>query len=278
MHAALPSGETLLFPVIGDPVAQVRSPGVMTALFAERGCDAIVVPLHVAASDVAGVFQAAERIMNVGGLLVTVPHKAAALALCSDATERARFVGSANVVRRNDGGWQGDNTDGAGFLDGLERQGFRIEGRSALLAGCGGAGAAIAFEMLERGIARLAIHDTDFARRDAVIDRLAARHPGRVAAGSEDPTGYDLVANATPMGMRPGDPMPIDAGKLAATQFVACVITRPDVPPLIETARRLGCRTMVGSAMFDAQAETLAAFLLAPAEPRSLSGRDGTTV
>ncbi|WP_378950043.1 shikimate dehydrogenase family protein [Mesorhizobium sp. ANAO-SY3R2] len=262
MTGFIPSGGTRLFPVVGDPIAQVRSPEVITSILAARGEDAVVVPMHVSPPNLCQVLSAIYEVQNLSGALVTVPHKHAALSHCASVTDRARFVQAVNVVRRTDDGWHGDNTDGQGYLDGIEREGFVVRGKRALLVGCGGAGAAIALEILERGAAQLAVHDIDLARRDEVIERLSERFPGLVVAGSADPTGFALVANATPMGMNRDDPLPVDVSMLEPWQFVACVVTKPAVPPLIAEARRLGCPTMTGTGMFDAQAETLADFLL----------------
>lgn len=262
MISGLPTGETRLIPVVGDPIAQVRSPNALTRILMDRGEDAIVVPMHVSSSGLEDLFDALRDVHNVDGILVTVPHKRDAFALCSTRTARADFVEAVNVVCRTDDGWHGDNTDGLGYLDGIEREGFSVEGRRVLLVGCGGAGSAIALEIMKRGAAELAIHDVDIAQRDAIIARLQSTFPGLAVPGSADPSGYDLVANATPLGMKTNDPFPVDVSKLQPWQFVACVVTKPEVPPLIEEARRRGCRTMTGAGMFDAQARTLVDFLL----------------
>lgn len=258
------SGETRLLPVIGDPIDQVLSPGALTRLLVERGRDVLVVPLHIPAFEFEKSVGALRGARNVPGLLITIPHKQAALGICADATERARFAGSVNVVRKTADGWFGDNTDGCGYMDGIANLGFSAEGKSVLLVGCGGAGSAIAYEILLRGAKRLALHDVDAGRRDYLVERLSTAFPCRVGVGSADPTGYDLVANATPMGMQPTDPLPILVERLKAEQFVACAVTKPATPPLIEAARRCGCPTMTGAGMFQAQAETLIDFLLAP--------------
>jgi shikimate dehydrogenase len=258
------SGETKLLPVVGDPIEQVLSPTALTALLAQRGRNVLVVPFHVPGSEFPRSINACEGVRNIPGVLVTIPHKRAALGLCTNATERARFAGSVNIMRKEARGWFGDNTDGCGYMDGIARLGFSVDGKSALLVGCGGAGSAIAFEILRRDAARLALHDVDAGRRDALIERLSAAFPGHVYEGSEDPTGYDLVANASPMGMDPADPLPILVDRLTARQFVACAITRPAVSPLVEEARKRGCKTMAGAGMFEAQAGMLIDFLLAP--------------
>jgi len=252
------SGATRLFPIYGDPIAQVKSPAGLSAILAARGIDALVVPIHVTAADLPAFVDGARRARNIDGMVVTVPHKPASLALCDRVTERARYAGSVNIMRRQpDGSWAGDNTDGHGYLDGIAAEGFVPEGRRVLLVGAGGAGSAIAFEVLARGAAMLAIHDIDEARRDGLVARLSGRFPGRVGIGSADPRGFDLVANATPLGMREGDPYPVDVDRLVATQFVADAVTKPEIPPLIAAARARGCATMPGSGMFNAQAELL---------------------
>lgn len=257
------NGETRIFPIIGDPIGQVKSPSLLSAILAKRGVNALVIPAHVLPADFAA-FMAGVRLMrNVDGLILTVPHKLAALEFCDEATNRARYAGSCNVMRRLEGGrWWGENTDGQGYLDGIAAQGFSPDGKRALLIGAGGAGSAIAYEILARGAAYLALHDIDTARRDALITRLSDRYPGRVGPGDRDPRGFDLVANATPLGMLPGDPLPVMTEHLNAAQFVADAVTRPAVPPLIAAAQAAGCRTMAGGGMFDAQAARLVDLLL----------------
>jgi shikimate dehydrogenase len=103
----------------------------------------------------------------------------------------------------------------------------------------------------------VAVHDADAGRRDALIGRLTAKFGARAGAGSADPRGFDAIANATPMGMAPGDPYPVEIGHLDGGQFVACVITRPEVSPLVAHARSIGCGTMTGLGMFEGVADRM---------------------
>lgn len=257
------SGETHLFPIVGDPIAQVKSPGLLSQIMADRGENGLVVPTHVTANALTEFLTALRAVHNVKGLVVTVPHKSAALALCDQPSDRARLIGSVNVMRRSsDGGWIGDNTDGQGYMDGVAACGFDIAGKRALLVGVGGAGAAVAYEILQRGARFLAIHDLDDARRLATLANLETLFPGRVGPGSADPTGFEFVANVTPVGMRDGDPLPIEAVKLTGQEFVADAITKPEVTPMLKVARSKGCNTMPGLGMFNAQADILVDFLL----------------
>lgn len=256
------SGATRLIPIVGDPIAQVKSPAGMSAAFAEAGRDTLVVPAHVAPADLATWMAGLAVTRNVDGLIVTVPHKFAVYGYCATTSEAARFLGAVNVLRRNpDGSWHGDMFDGLGFVAAAKAAGCVFAGAEVLLVGAGGAGTAIAHAVVTAGAARLAVHDTDPARRDALVARLAATGASVVAA-SGDPRGFSVVLNATPIGMKAEDPLPVDGSGLDGSMFVGCVITEPKVPPLIAAARDLGCRTVTGADMFREVRDRMLAFLV----------------
>ncbi|MFT3720457.1 shikimate dehydrogenase family protein [Pseudorhodoferax sp.] len=256
------SGATRVHFIVGDPIAQVKSPLGVTQAFHARGLDAMVMPAHVAPADLAAWTHGVSVARNVDGIIVTVPHKFACAALCGTLSERAAFLGATNTMRRNaDGSWHGDMFDGLGYVEALRALGCEPAGKQALLVGAGGAGSAIAHALVMAGVARLAVHDGDAARRDALVQRLAALGRCPVAAGSPDPSGYDLVVNATPAGMREGDPLPVEVDKLGAGTFVGCVVTQPAVTPLIAAARARGLGTCTGADMFAKVRDLMVAFL-----------------
>jgi shikimate dehydrogenase len=262
------SGATRVIFIVGDPIAQVQSPYGVTQSLRERQADAIVVPAHVKPADIDAFFALAERMPNVDGILVTVPHKFDAVRLCAHVSARARSIGAANVVRRAaDGRWDADMCDGEGYVAGLRKAGCEPRGKRALLVGAGGAGSAIAHALVDAGVSALALHEADAARRDALAAKLRAYGAVEPGIGSTDPSAFDLVINATPMGMKPDDPLPVDAGKLAGSTFVGDVVTMPPVPPLIEAARARGCATMTGAGMFEAVRDCILAFYLDRAAP-----------
>jgi len=257
------SGATRLYIIVGDPIAQVKSPAGMTAAFLSRGHDGILVPVQVGSDDLGELLDVSGRLKNLGGVVVTVPHKFSCFSACAEASERAAFIGSVNIMRqRPEGGWYGDIVDGLGFVGAAMNAGFDPVGKRALLVGAGGAGSAIALALIDAGVAELAIHDADGARRDALLARLNTLGRGKAVIGSTDPTGYDLVGNATPMGMKAGDPLPVDVTKLAPATHVGCVITQPAVSPLIAAARAIGCPTSTGIEMYFALQEKMVDFLL----------------
>ncbi len=259
------SGATRVHFIVGDPIAQVKSPFGMTQSFEALWADALCVPAQVSPQHLPAWLAAMGHMRNVDGIIVTVPHKMAMASLCQTHSPRAQFLGAVNTLRRTpDGGWHGDMFDGLGYAQALESQGLRLQGLRALLVGTGGAGSAIAHALVEQGVAELALHDTDTLRRDSLIARLAALGPSRVLAGSRDPAGFDLVINATPLGMREGDPLPIEVERLAPSTFVGCVITAPALSPLVAAARARGCRTVTGADMFGCVRELMLEFLVGP--------------
>ncbi|MDB5517303.1 MAG: shikimate dehydrogenase [Tardiphaga sp.] len=250
------SGATRIYPILGDPISQVKSPSGLTRAFEAEG-HAIVVPLHVAPGAFSNIVHALSQIQNVDGFMATMPHKFVAFEQASSASERATMLRSANVVRRTPaGGWYADLLDGVGFVRASKSKGYVISGKRALLVGAGGAGGAIGLELLTTGVSYLAVHDTDVERRDTMIGKLAGLDRGRVGAGSPDPEGFDIVVNATPAGMSETDLAPVDLAKLRGNMLVGEVITRPTLTPLLLAAQREGCRTQSGIDMFDAAVQS----------------------
>jgi shikimate dehydrogenase len=253
------SGATRIHLIVGDPVAQTKSPAGLTAEFFARGVDAVCVPMQVAPTDIDAFFAIAKRVQNVDGIVVTVPHKLAATRHCDVLSERSRALAAVNAMRREpDGRWSGDMTDGVALVAALRAAGCAPGGRRALVVGAGGAGSAVVLALAEAG-ARVATHDIDAARRDDLIRRLAA---WKIAAGSADPAGCDLVVNATPLGMASGDPLPVDAAGIGPGAVVADLVTKPAVTTLVVAARERGAQIVTGADMFALQAGILADFLL----------------
>ncbi|WP_310633529.1 shikimate dehydrogenase [Paraburkholderia sp.] len=259
------SGATRIYFIVGDPIAQVRSPKGVTAALRAAGRDALVVPAHVAPDDLAAFFAGVTPMRNVDGVIITVPHKFSAAGFCTSLADEAAFLGAANTLRRGaDGGWHGGMFDGTGFVAALADSGCDLSGKRALLVGAGGAGSAIAQALVNAGVASLDIRDNDGARVNALVERLAALGRGAVRAAGSDVTAesFDVVVNASPMGMRPEDPLPIDVSRLPATAFVGDVVTKPPLTPFIEAARARGCKTVTGTQMFARVCDRMVEFLL----------------
>ncbi|MEJ8851162.1 shikimate dehydrogenase [Variovorax rhizosphaerae] len=257
------SGESRLFPIFGDPIRYVQSPKRLTTGFAARGHNGICFPMQVADADLEVAMRAFTHTPNVDGLLVTMPHKFTAFAYCATASETARMLGVVSVIRRNaDGTWHGDMLDGLAFVKAQKDAGAKPDGARVLLLGAGGAGSAIAIALLDAGVRELIIHDTSEARTNKLLELVSELGRGRVSAGPADPTGCDMVCNATPMGMADGDPLPVAAHLLAGTMFVGDVIAGHGVTPFLAAAQAVGCKTADGDQMVEAVQDIMLDFML----------------
>jgi shikimate dehydrogenase len=258
------SGETALFPIIGDPIAFVKSPHALTAGFDARGKNAVCIPMHVAADDFPVVMEALTRTPNVEGLLITMPHKETAFAFCAGSDKTSAMLGGVSVMRRaRDGTWHGGMLDGRAFVNAQVARGAKPKGARVLLIGAGAAGSAIAIALLEADVAELVIHDTDpsrVARLIKAIDRVAK---GRAHSGTPDPAGFDMICNATPMGLSEGDALPFDVDFLKPDMFVGDVIAGHGTTPLVQAARKAGCGTADGTDMVQAVQDMMLDFMLA---------------
>lgn len=255
------NGATSVIGIVGDPIAQVKSPAGMTAGLTARGLNSIVVPFHVTPDNLTNFTTGVSLAKNLTGLIVTVPHKFAFYDLCATSSARSKLMRTVNVLRRNeDGSWYGDIFDGEGFVVSLIRGGGAPQGKRVLLVGAGGAGTAIAMALLDAGVAELAIHDGNAERRNTLLTQLAPVADGRLTQGSADPSGFDIVVNATPSGMRASDPLPVDVSRLSPTAFAADVITAPMETPFLQAAKSLGCGTRTGIQMFNSVCELMLDF------------------
>ncbi len=250
------NGKSQLIPIIGDPIIYAKSPEWLSDAFGARGMNHICVPMQVSPAELSIVFQGLAAVANIAGLLVTMPHKQAVFPLCTTVSERSQMLKTVSTMRRNaDGGWHGDVLDGKSFVQAQINRGARPKGGSALLLGAGGAGSAIGVALLEAGIKQLVIHDVSEARAGQLEQTLTGLNLGQVRVGPPDPTGFDMVCNATPLGMSEGDPLPLDVSLLSPANFVGDVIAGHGETALLRAARLAGCKTANGDDMVRAVLE-----------------------
>lgn len=259
------TGATRLYAIIGDPIAQVRSPETFSARFADGGIDAVLVPWHVPDERFDAIVPALLSLANLDGVLVTVPFKVRMAAFASRLGAGAECIGAVNALRREaDGSWTGDMFDGIGFICGAERKGERIAGRRAALFGAGGAGSAIACALAGAGAASIDIIDVDRQKAEALVRRLKSAFAGcEVATATDVRGGIDLVVNASPVGMQPGDGLPGAIPSLEAGTLVGDVVITEAPTPIIRHAMRCGCRWVDGRDMHGGQADAIMSFFSA---------------
>ena len=262
----MPNGATRLVAIVGDPIAQVRAPAFWSTAFRARGIDMLCIPTHVPPAGLLPALRGLQVMRNVDGIIVTVPHKAAACRCVDRLSARAAAIGAINVMRREaDDSWSGDMFDGIGFVDGLTANGIPLDQRRVLLVGAGGAGTAIGFALAGAGVREIRVFDTDGDRAIALRDRLSrGAGPPIRCVDAPDPSDVDLAVNATPLGLRPDDRLPLDVDRLAPATIVADVIMKPRQTRLLRAAAERGCRTHDGVHMMDHQAPHVADFFRFP--------------
>jgi shikimate dehydrogenase len=257
------TGKTSVWVHLAHPSGHVRAPQTFNRAFQERNLDIVAVSVDVAPADLPALVRGLKGWRNLAGMGVTMPHKGPIAGLCDELVGLAKLSGTVNTVRRDpDGRLIGTNMDGSGFLAGLRQAGYDPKGQRVLLAGIGGAGRAIAFSMAQAGVAELTLANRTISKAEEVARAVATAFPAtRTRVGPPDPAGYDLVINATPLGMKAGDALPLDVSKLSPPTVVADIVTNPEQTCLLAEAERRGCRVHRGLAMIRGQIEELIAFL-----------------
>ena len=245
------SGKTTLIAHIGFPTEAFKAPMIYNPWFDRHGIDAVVIPMGVRPEDYATSLMAIFRMSNVRGALVTMPHKVVTNSLVDELTPTARIAGASNaILLRPDGTLLGDQFDGAGFVRGVQRKGLDLAGKRVLVSGNGGVGSAIAASLAAAGVARMALFDDHAVASQALAGRLREHYPRlEIGIGSNDPAGFDLIVNATPLGMKDGDPLPFDMARVAPGTFVGEVVMKQEMTPLLLAARAKGCPYQLGTDM-----------------------------
>jgi shikimate dehydrogenase len=246
----LVDGSTRLYAIIGDPVEQVKSPATFNPLFAKAKKNAVLVPCLVRPDRFEETVRGLMAIGNLDGLIITVPYKARALPLADTVGTDGRLSGAINALRKDAGGrWAADMFDGKGLVRGLKKRGVDLAGRRVVLLGAGGAGSAVAVALAKEGVASMTLYDVDTDKARLLAGRVQGHFPAcAVTIASPSLSDADILINATPVGMRPEDPMPIASPKLRPPLIVVDIIMKPEVTPLLELAQTSGCQAFGGHA------------------------------
>jgi shikimate dehydrogenase len=245
------NGHTEVIAHIGFPTHAFKAPMIYNPYFEQQGINALVVPMGCQAEDYPVFLRAIFKLSNIRGALITMPHKVSTLTLVDEVLPAAAIAGACNAVRLGPRGQlQGDMFDGEGFVRGVLRKSFKLQGARVLVVGAGGVGSAIAASLAAAGVAAISLFDMNPAAAEALAGRLRAHYPAlQVHTGSNDPAGHDLVVNATPMGMSEGDPLPMDVSRIAPGTFVGEVVMRTEMTAFLNAAQLRGCPVQVGSDM-----------------------------
>ena len=241
-------GDTKLIAHIGYPTATFRAPSIYNPWFARHGINAAVVPLGVTSENFREAFPQICRFTNFHGALITMPHKAAVIDRLDEASAAVRVAGACNAVRPSrDGKLIGDLFDGEGFVRAAAGAGRSVLGQRVIIVGAGGVGSAIAAACAKAGAGEIALTDTLAQATERLAGRLRLNYPDlKLSLGANDPSGFDIAINATPLGTYAADPLPMDPSRLAPSALVGEVVLKPAMTPFLAAAKARGLACVTG--------------------------------
>ncbi|MHA1567667.1 MAG: shikimate dehydrogenase family protein [Alphaproteobacteria bacterium] len=249
--------------MIGAPVSNLRTPRLLEQYFADLGMTARVEVRHLEPGDLDRFMQEIAGDSALDGLLVTMPHKRAVMPYLQAVSSVARHLGSVNAVKRTSTGTLvGAQFDGAALVNALLAKQMPLATANILLLGIGAAGLAIAQAIADHGCRHLAIADRDPALVEAAMTILANPLVTPAASGDQP---YDLLINATPLGMAAGDPSPFHTDLIAGAACVADIVADPARTRLAEQTRQAGVHLVTGRDMVIGQIEAIGHWLRTPA-------------
>ena len=244
------SATSRVFALLGDPVAHSLSPEIQNAAIREAGLDGVYVAVPAKESELAGLMHGFAR--GGGGGNVTLPHKEKAASLLDGPNSTVRRTGACNTFwAEEDGSVVGDNTDVEGFRRALASflaQG--PEGARVLMLGAGGAARAALVALLDDGVDEVRLLNRSVERARAVSRRIGGERVRVVPLASElDGEDFDLVVNATRLGLHADDPLPLDLEVLARVGAVFDMVYGEDGTPFVKAAEARGIRATDGIEM-----------------------------
>jgi shikimate dehydrogenase len=245
------TGKTKLVGIFGYPVEHTISPPMHNAAFAWLGLDYCYVPFAVHPDRLRDAVTGL-RAMGLRGVNITVPHKENIIPLLDDTDKEAAFIGAVNTIRNDNGALTGFNTDGRGFMRSLEEAEIDVKDKKVLILGAGGAARAVGYYLCNQA-QRVFLYDVDAGKARSLsthLDKIrgnAEKIDAGTPAGREIIQSSDIIVNATPLGLKPYDPLPVDAGLIRPEQAVCDLIYKDT--PLLQAAADAGCRTLNGVGM-----------------------------
>jgi shikimate dehydrogenase len=267
--------------VIGDPIAQSKSPAIHSYWIERLGLDAEYRACHVTSADLADYLALRRADLDWRGCNVTMPHKQAVIPLLDQLDSLASRIGAVNtIVRRADGTLVGYNTDAGGFLEPLRRQlAMTHLFRMARVLGTGGAARAIICALATEGmLIVLAGRNPDKARQ--LLDELdpGGSHHAVSLDHFSDATDFafddragclDLIVNASPLGMAGQLPLKFDFSHAPPGSIVYDIVTHPADTDFLKGARAAGFPTIDGLSMLIGQAAEAFTHFFGQNPPRS---------
>ena len=240
------TGKTKITGIFGYPVEHTLSPSMHNAAFEHLGLDYCYLPFSVR-PDYLGQAVEGIRALGMTGVSVTVPHKEAVMPFLDEISIEAEFIGAVNTIINSAGKLTGFNTDGRGFMRSIAENGIDLSGKKVLIVGAGGAARAVSYYLSEKAES-LFIYNRNRERLNVLVSDLSKLRSNVTAkADIDNISGVDIIINATSLGMKTEDPLPVSPGLLHKNHVVCDLIYKKT--RLLEAAADRGCKTMDGLGM-----------------------------
>jgi shikimate dehydrogenase len=250
------SGATDVYLILGDSLEQNLVTELYNPIFVAAGIDALLVPVPpLERQNLSAFVRTAMAANNIKGLWIAPAHQSAAMAVLDQCSSLGRMAGAVNAIRRNaDGSLEGALFEGVGFVAALIYFGFAYANQRVLILGAGSVAAAIAASLARPAdavcAAEIALYDPDSAQTVEMARRItAATGTPVVAVSSPDPTGFDLLVNASSLGQHPGDALPCDVTRLESHACVLDMVLQNQPTALLRAARARGLQAQPGYEM-----------------------------
>lgn len=248
------SGKTMVYGIFGHPVEHTFSPGMHNSAFKKLGMDACYVPFAVPPGNLEDAVRAVIP-LGIRGLNITVPHKERVLAFLDELSEEARLIGAVNTIEVRNGRLIGHNTDGRGFLRSLrEHGGMDPKGKRFLFIGSGGAARAVSFSLALAGAAAIVFRDIDIRKASLLANDIREKTGVPAITSGQDAlpehaAGADCLINASPLGLRKTDSLPVPAEFIKRSHLVCDLVYNPPETALLRMAKRRRARILSGLGM-----------------------------
>jgi shikimate dehydrogenase len=250
---------TDLYWLLGHPVKQTVSPGLFSRAFAQTKVNAAMLAIDVPPAKLEHAIELFRHASNVRGCLLTVPHKLPALHYMDAVSQRSQALGLVNIIRKTQAGLEGDALDGQGFIGALAQHGHRLSGQRILIIGCGGAGAASAWDALKSGVFQVGLIDSDPTRVQQLVATLGQHFsPERVKQLENAAGDWPIVLNASPLGMREGDALPMPLDQLSSDAVLIDATTPPKPSRWLSLASARGHAVIHGPDFTRGQVQAMA--------------------
>lgn len=248
------SGKTKVVALFGFPIEHTLSPFFHNAAFESLGLDLVYLPFSVPPQSLPQAVKSLKA-LQILGANITTPHKEKVIPWLDILSPRAKILGAVNTIYREKERFVGENTDGVGFLNFLEKELGVIKEKRVLLFGAGGAARAILLEMVKRGMEKVKVVNRRPERAKKFLERISSLYPHQIkvfplsSLPREEIEKAELIINATSCGMNPEDPLLFDPSPLHSGQIVVDIIYRLRPTLLLKEARKRGAKTLDGVGM-----------------------------